>query len=186
MTTKETTTSETETSGNGDRSETDAGAGEQETPDESETDEDGGEGSSTKTPREKFLRGKLRDTEKELDTLRREKAERERAEMSEADQLKADVEERDQRIADLLKSNIVTKFDLPEEFADRLRGVTEAELTEDAERLSELLGGRKTGDESTPKNPPAGSVGVGVGGSGESTESSDPVELSRQWLGRSF
>ena len=67
--------------------------------------------------------------------------------------------EKDQKIADLesatLRLRVALKHGLNEDLADRLRGTTEEELLEDAEKILTLLGGRRPPsqqpDEKRPK-----------------------------------
>ena len=98
--------------------------------------------------------------------------------MSEVDRLTADLEAREVELTELkgnaLRSRISAEHGLDAELAERLRGVTEEELTADAARLAELVGKVR------PKAPPAASA-AGIGVNGGNPLPTDPVELARRF-----
>lgn len=143
---------------------------------EPETGSDSEESGSNVTPREKFLRGKLRDTEKELESFRKAEEDRRRAEMTEAEKLREEIAEKDSKLGKLLRKSIAAEHGLDAEFAERLQGVTEEELTEDAKRLAALVVPKK------PTIPKPEDVGIGVPGSTEGE--SDPVKAHRAAMAR--
>ena len=141
------------------------------TTDETETDSKDEEDGSNVTPREKELRRLLRKNEKELDRLRKAEDERRKAELSESEKLREELEEKETKLSALVRAKVAAEHGLDAELAERLRGVTEEELSEDAERLATLT---------KPKPPKAKDVGLG-GGSSKDEDPSDPRELHRKW-----
>lgn len=168
MTTKPTT--ETDAADNGDETETDS---KPETTTEETTDPETGTDSdddgSNVTPREKELRKLLRSNEKELARLKKSEEDRRRAELSETEKLREEIAEKDSKLGKLLRKSIAAEHGLDAEFAERLQGVTEEELAEDAERLAALV---------KPKPPKPEDVGIGVPGSSDGEET-DPVKAHR-------
>lgn len=85
----------------------------------------------------------LKKANKEAEKQRLRVQELENATLSEtekATKAKADAErERDEARMELLRLKVGNKHNLPADIAERLRGTTEEELTEDAKRLKELL-----------------------------------------------
>ena len=99
MTTKPTT--ETDAADNENGTETDPNS--ETTNDEkpgTETDPNSEDDDSKVTPREKFLRGKLRDTEKELDQFRKTEEDRRQADLSETEKLREENKSLWQRVYD--------------------------------------------------------------------------------------
>lgn len=163
-------TTETDADDNGDETETDSNSGEStDENEETETDSSSEGESSSVTPREKELRKLLRVNEKKLARLEKADEEARRTEMTDNEKLREDLSERDSKIEELIRSKVAAEHGLDDELAERLRGVTEEELSEDAERLSKLL---------KPKT--SSSTDVGLGGSGSSDElSADPIKMHR-------
>ena len=128
----------------------------------------------------KFYQQQARKNEQELKKLRKAEEDRAKAEMSELDRLKADLAAKDEELelvkTTAIKAGLSAEFDLSAELVERLKGDTEEELREDAARLSELVGKIK------PNTPPAGDAGIG-GKAGEILPS-DPVALSRRFVGK--
>ena len=171
-------TAETATTDNGTEPETGENAGTDTNGKPAETEGDTGTGSepTEEDGRLKHLRGKLDETTAKLRKMEEAEAERARAEMSEMDRLKADLEIRDAELTELkvsaLRSRIATEHGLPAELAERLKGTTAEELTEDAARLAELVPAKR--------NPPPPAGDAGIGGRAQPT-TTDPRELHRSW-----
>lgn len=175
MTTKPTT--ETDAADNVDETETDSKTETTETTEETETDSKDGEEDSNVTPREKELRKLLRENEKELKRLRKAEEEARRAEMTETEKLREELEASKSELVGLRRKSIATEHGLPADLAERLRGVTEEELVEDAKRLAALV---------KPPKPTSKDVGIGAPGADESLPS-DPVAAHRRAMAsRSF
>lgn len=98
----------------------------------------------------KKYRLKLRKLEKEMGDGAKQKAAQDDQKMLEGKQYEELLKKREQRIAELekaaadreaqsLREKIARKHGLPDEFADRLRGDTEEELNEDAEKVAKLV-----------------------------------------------
>lgn len=175
MTTKPTT--ETDAADNGDETETDSKPETTETTKETETDSKGEKDDSNDvTPREKELRRLLRENEKELGKLKKAEDERRKSELSETEKLREELAESGRELTTLRRKAIAGDFGLDADLADRLRGDTEEELREDAERLAALV---------KPKAPKPKDVGIGAPG-GEDAPT-DPVAAHRAaTAGRGF
>jgi hypothetical protein len=168
MTTEATT--ETDAADNVDETETDSKTETTETTDETETDSEDDEEGSNVTPREKELRRLLRENEKELRRLRKTEEEARRAEMTEAEKLREENSTLATKLDSILRAKIVAEYGLDADLAERLRGVTEEELEEDAKKLAELV---------KPPKPKSKDVGIGALGGDETP--TDPRELHKAW-----
>lgn len=119
-----------------------------------------------------FWKRQARDNEKELKKLRKVEEDRRKAELSEADLLREEKAEIAKELEEMRRKAIISEFNLTPELADRLRGVTEEELREDAEELSKLVRQGK---------PKPTDVGLGSPGGNGDTPSS-PMDLHRKWI----
>ena len=166
---------ETAETDNGTPPETDGGAGTDTNDAPTETDGSDGNGSepNEEDGRLKKLRSDLDAKTRRIAELEKAEADRQREEMSELDRLKADVAARDTELAELkaaaLRSSIAAKAGLSADLAERLRGNTEDELREDAEKLAALVPGKQ--------QPPAADD-AGIGGKNDPSLS-DPVAMHR-------
>jgi hypothetical protein len=164
-------TTETDAADNVEETETVSKTEQTEQIEDSETESTDSEDGSNVTPREKELRRLLRENEKELKRFRKVEEDRRRAEMTETDRLREELAERDSKLETLLRAKIAADHGLGDELAERLRGVTEEELAEDARRLAALV---------KPSKPSARDVGIGA--IGAETVPSNPRELHRAWM----
>ena len=163
---------ETEAADNVEETETVSETETTEANDETEKDESDDEEGSNVTPREKELRRLLRKTEKDLDRFRKAEEEARKASLSEAEKLREENSELGSKLQDLLRRSVAAENGLDDELAERLRGVTEEELQEDAQRLAALL--------KTPTKPSPRDAGIAAPGSTDETPT-DPRELHKKW-----
>lgn len=117
-----------------------------------------------------FWKRQARENEKELKRLRKIEEDRRNAELSETEKLAKERDDLRVTLDDLHRKVIATELGLSPELAERLKGSTEEELREDAERFAALV--------KPPKPKP---TDVGIGSPGESGDAPiDPVELHRR------
>lgn len=168
-------TTETDAADNVEETETDSETETTETTEETETESTDDDEGSNVTPREKELRRLLRENEKDLKRLRKADEERRRAEMSETEKLREELADRDSKLEAILRAKIAAEHGLDADLAERLRGVTEEELEEDAKKLAKLT---------KPKTPKAEDAGIGVPGSDDAP--ADPIAQYRQATASKF
>ena len=95
--------------------------------------------------------------QKEYERLKAEEQKRQEAQMTEAERLKKQNEELTKKANDLemsiLRRDVVTETGLPAALADRLKGSTKEEMTEDAKKLLEALPKQSKQPVQTVTNP---------------------------------
>ena len=170
-------TTETGSADNVEEAETVSPAEQSETVTEAETateteDESSKDVTTEDDEKVEFWKRQARDNEKELKKLRKAEEDRRKAELSEADLLREEKEEIAKELEGLRRKAIIAEFGLTPELAERLRGVTEEELREDAGELAKLV---------RPAKPKSTDVGIGSpGGNGDTP--SNPMDLHRKWI----
>lgn len=165
---------EMETADNVEETETVSETETTETTEDSETEKPDDEEGSNVTPREKELRRLLRKNEKELERFRKAEEEARTQSLSESEKLQEENSKLQESYSSLLRRTIAAEYGLDADLAERLRGVTEEELQEDAARLAELV---------KPAKPKPTDVGLGTPGDQDETPV-DPRELHRKWMGK--